>query len=219
MIRVSASKAGTGPPPERNRRRRYSDETLLDAARTVFAHSGFEAASMEAVADRAGATKPTLYERFGSKKELYEQAVQRDADALVDHLFAEYSTVADGPVGPMVDASMAAYFDFFAARPDAFGLLFASGRSEPAVVMAERVLETITDRLAEMVGTVLARTGRPPAARTRLLAAMLLGIAHHGVTATRHDPALDAAEAQGLAPDLALSGLRELRPDLLGRPD
>jgi AcrR family transcriptional regulator len=219
MIPVSSSKEATSRRAAGSRRRRHSDEALLDAARTVFARSGFEAASMAAVAGRAGATKPTLYERFGSKKELYEQAVQRDADALVDHLFAEYSAVADGPVGAMVDASMAAYFDFFAARPDAFGLLFSSGRSEPAVVMAERVLETITDRLAEMVGTVLARTGRAPAARTRLLAAMLLGIAHHGVAAARHDPALDAAEAQRLASDLALSGLRELRPESFGRPD
>jgi hypothetical protein len=86
---------------------------------------------------------------------------------------------------------MQAYFDFFERRPDAFGLLFASGRSDPAVVMAERVLDAITDRLADMVATVLARAGRPPSPHTRLLAAMLLGIAHHGVAALRSDPTLD----------------------------
>jgi AcrR family transcriptional regulator len=197
------------------RRRRHDDETMLDAARTVFARSGFDAASMDAIAERAGTTKPTLYGRFDSKKDLYEHAVQRDADALVAHLFAEYSTVADGPVGAMVEASMQAYFGFFAAQPDAYGLLFASGRSEPAVVMAERVLDTITDRLAEMVAAVLARTGREPTATTRLIAAMLLGIAHHGVAAGRHDPDLDAEQAQQLATNLALSGLRQLPSDLL----
>ena len=192
------------------RRPLHSDETLLDAARAVFAESGFDAASMDAIAERGGTTKPTLYERFGSKKQLYEHAVRRDADALVAHLFNAYSAVSDRPVGVMVDASMRAYFDFFAARPDAFGLLFASGRSEPAVVMAERVLDTITDRLAGMVEAVLARTGRRPAPNTRLLAAMLLGIAHHGVAAARRDKTIDVAEAQQLATNLALSGLRHL---------
>jgi len=196
------------------RRLIHSDEVLLDAARSVFAANGFEAASMDAIAAAAGATKPTLY-RVGSKKDLYERAVARDADALITHLFDAYSAVADAPVSAMVEASMRAYFDFFERRPDAFGLLFASGRSEPAVVMAERVLDAITDRLADMVTTVLARAGRPRSPHTRLLAAMLLGIAHHGVAAVRSDPALDPREAQRLATDLALSGLRHMPAALL----
>src|SRR5829696_9252843 len=191
------------------RRLIHSDEVLLDAARSVFAANGYEAASMAAIAAAAGATKPTLY-RVGGKKDLYERAVARDADALIAHLFDAYSAVSDAPVSAMVDASMRAYFDFFERRPDAFGLLFASGRSEPAVVMADRVLDAITDRLAEMVARVLARAGRPPSPHTRLLAAMLLGIAHHGVAAVRSDPALDPREAQRLATDLALSGLRHM---------
>ncbi len=194
----------------------HSDDVLLDAARSVFSASGFDAASMDAIAAGAGATKPTLYGRFGSKKALYERAVARDAEALIAHLFAAYSAVVDAPVRTMVEASMGAYFDFFERRPDAFGLLFASGRSEPAVVMAERVLEAITDRLADMVAAVLARAGRPPSKSTRLLAAMLLGIAHHGVTAVRRDPGLDAGRAQRLAADLALSGLRHMEGESLG---
>jgi AcrR family transcriptional regulator len=202
-------------PVELSRRPLHSDDALLDAARAVFSRLGFEAASMDAIAAEAGATKPTLYGRFGSKKELYEAAVERDADALVAHLFAAYSTVAVESVGTMVETSMAAYFQFFAQRPDAFGLLFSSGRAEPAELMAERVLDSVTDRLADMVAAVIARQGRRPAPTTRLLAAMLLGVAHHGVAALRHDPGLDAAHAQRLAADLALSGLRHMSADAL----
>jgi AcrR family transcriptional regulator len=150
------------------RRPLHSDDALLDAARTVFARLGFTAASMDAIAAGAGATKPTLYDRFGSKSALYERAVRRDADALVEHLFAAYLTVAEQPVGAMVEASMAAYFGFFEQRPDAYGLLFSSGRAESAELMAEQVLDAVTDRLAEMVAAVLARQGRantPPARR------------------------------------------------------
>ena len=46
---------------------------------------------------------------------------------------------------------------------------------------------------------------------------MLLGIAHHGVAALRHDPTLDSRRAQQLATDLALSGLRHLDPGGLDR--
>jgi hypothetical protein len=63
-----------------------------------------------------------------------------------------------------------------------------------------------------MVATVLARGGRPRSPHTRLLAAMLLGIAHHGVAALRADPSLDPREAQRLATALALSGLRHMPP-------
>lgn len=193
----------------------HSDDALLDAARAVFASVGFEAASMDAIATAGGTTKPTLYSRFGSKRGVYERAVERDADALAAHLFAAYSSVAGERVGKMVDASMRAYFDFFDASPEAFTLLFASGRSEPAVVMADRVLDVITDRLADMVAAVLPRSGHSQPGSTRLLAAMLLGIAHHGVAAARRDPLADGEGARRLAVELALSGLRRLPADVL----
>ncbi len=196
----------------------HSDELLLDAARSVFSASGFEAASMDAIAAAAGATKPTLYGRFGSKSELYERAVRRDADALVEHLFAAYQTAAAQPVGAMVEASMAAYFGFFEQHPDAFGLLFASGRSEPAELLAEQVLDAVTDRLTQMVNAVLARQHRSAPQGARLLAAMLLGIAHHGVTQIRRDPTLNTDLARALATALALSGLRELPQHALAPP-
>ena len=53
------------------RRPRVAAERLLDAATAVFAEEGFEGATMEAIAARAGTTKPTLYARFGSKEELF----------------------------------------------------------------------------------------------------------------------------------------------------
>jgi hypothetical protein len=81
--------------------------------------------------------------------------------------------------------------------------------------MAERVLDAITDRLADMVAAVLARTGRPPSPSTRLLAGMLLGIAHHGVATARRDPNADARTAERLAIELALSGLRHMPSGLL----
>lgn len=193
---------------------RIASDDLLDAARSVFAQQGFDRARMQDVADAAATTKPTLYARFGSKRALYEQAVARDADALLAHLFEAYNSVADAAVDEMVHASMDAWFSFFAARPDAYTLLFSSGRAEPATVLADQVLAAVTDRLTEMVENVLRRTRRSPTPHGRLLAAMLVGIAHQATAEARRGGA-DPADASRLAIAVALAALRGLPRDAL----
>lgn len=46
------------------------DERILDAAQALFATRGYHDTTMEAVAERAGVGKPTLYRRWASKAEL-----------------------------------------------------------------------------------------------------------------------------------------------------
>ncbi|MDX6700547.1 MAG: hypothetical protein QOF26_773 [Baekduia sp.] len=197
---------------------RLASDQLLDAARTVFARSGFDGARMQDVADAAATTKPTLYARFGSKRELYEAAVARDAEALLEHLFEAYNSVSGARASDMVRAAMDAWFHFFETRPEAYTLLFSSGRAEPATVAADEVLDAITDRLALMVQDVLARTARGPSPRARLLAAMLVGIAHQGTAAVRREPGAGGNAAAHLATELALAAVRGLPRGALGEP-
>lgn len=57
--------------PERGRPRdRKADESILAAARALLAESGFEAMSFEAIAQRAGVTRPTIYRRWPTKAHL-----------------------------------------------------------------------------------------------------------------------------------------------------
>ena len=44
---------------------------VLDAARAVFVESGYYAAGMDDIAERAGVSKPVLYQHFPSKLDLY----------------------------------------------------------------------------------------------------------------------------------------------------
>ncbi|HSO65750.1 MAG TPA: helix-turn-helix domain-containing protein, partial [Ornithinibacter sp.] len=44
---------------------------LLDAAQAVFVQSGYHAAAMDEIADRAGVSKPVLYQHFPGKLDLY----------------------------------------------------------------------------------------------------------------------------------------------------
>jgi AcrR family transcriptional regulator len=52
----------------------------------VFAHDGYERASMDRIADLAGVSKPMLYAYFGSKEGLYVAYIDRTGGDLVQRL-------------------------------------------------------------------------------------------------------------------------------------
>jgi TetR/AcrR family transcriptional regulator, mexJK operon transcriptional repressor len=55
-------------------------ESILAAARRTFLASGYGAASMDAIAREAGASKATVYAYFASKEELFGAVVARDSE-------------------------------------------------------------------------------------------------------------------------------------------
>ena len=55
-------------------------ESILAAAQRTFLASGFEAASMDAIAREAGASKATVYAYFASKEELFGAVVARESE-------------------------------------------------------------------------------------------------------------------------------------------
>lgn len=57
--------------------------SILDAARDLFLCSGYTATSMDAVANRAGVSKATVYATFSSKAHLFAAMVDREGDARI----------------------------------------------------------------------------------------------------------------------------------------
>lgn len=53
-------------------------EQLVSIGREVFAERGFDGASVEEIAARAGVSKPVVYEHFGGKEGLYAVVVDRE---------------------------------------------------------------------------------------------------------------------------------------------
>ena len=51
---------------------------VLDAALPLFARDGFDAVSMQAIADAAGVSKPVLYSCYDSKEELFDELLRRE---------------------------------------------------------------------------------------------------------------------------------------------
>jgi AcrR family transcriptional regulator len=57
------------------------DARILDAAHRVFFQRGLAGASMDEIASRAGAGKPTIYTRFPNKEALFTAVMMRDVEA------------------------------------------------------------------------------------------------------------------------------------------
>jgi AcrR family transcriptional regulator len=61
-------------------------EQLLGVARSVFAERGFEATTVEEIAERADVSKPVVYEHFGGKEGIYAVIVDREVRALTQRI-------------------------------------------------------------------------------------------------------------------------------------
>src|SRR5881275_3001034 len=79
---AAGSSLGRGGRLPRSARRKQ----LLAAAQEVFVANGYHAAAMDDIAERAGVSKPVLYQHFPGKLELYLALLDTHCDALVDRI-------------------------------------------------------------------------------------------------------------------------------------
>src|SRR5918996_6303591 len=80
-------------------------EQILGVARAIFAEKGYEATSVEEIAQRAGISKPVVYEHFGGKEGLYAVLVDREVRALLDGI--SDALVTDHPRAKLERAALA----------------------------------------------------------------------------------------------------------------
>src|SRR5207247_3126255 len=109
---------------------------LLAAAQEVFVAQGYHGAAMDDIAERAGVSKPVLYQHFPGKLELYLALIDAHTDALVATIRNALAATDDNQ--ERVHAVLAAYFDFIdgatGSGPGAFRLIFETDLgNEPAV--------------------------------------------------------------------------------------
>ncbi|MCI4239206.1 TetR/AcrR family transcriptional regulator [Dickeya dianthicola] len=72
-------------------------QAIIDAAAQVFQEMGYERASMNEVAKRAGGSKATLYNYFPSKEALFETVVRTYSTRFLAEAAAELDLPEDGP--------------------------------------------------------------------------------------------------------------------------
>lgn len=162
----------TEPPPSthspattRPRDSAATRAALLDAARELFATSGYDATTVRAVADRAGVNQALLFRYFGNKEGLFAEAVLERGLRLL----------ADGPREDLLERTLTSILAEPEAGPEPLmAVLRAAGSAKVADEVRTQLGEAYSSAFASLVDT-----DDPADARVRadLLLAWLLGIA------------------------------------------
>jgi TetR/AcrR family transcriptional regulator len=98
------------PAPRRERRKEARPGELIDAALELFVSKGFAATRVEAVAQKAGVSKGTLFLYFATKEDLFKAVVRH---AIVGR-FTEWNAEFDsfpGTTADMVRYAMRSWWD------------------------------------------------------------------------------------------------------------
>jgi AcrR family transcriptional regulator len=170
----------------------------------VFVAQGYHAAAMDDIAERAGVSKPVLYQHFPGKLDLYLALLDTHSESIVAKVRDAMAASTDNR--QRIAGAITAYFDFVDHESEAFRLVFESDlRNEPAV--RERV-EKVERGCAEAITeTIMSDTG-VSRSRAQLLAAGLCGAAEIAarfwLTSGRQVP---KAEAEALVAALNWRGI------------
>ena len=69
--------------PQRELNRLAKQRRILDAALSVFAAEGYSGTSMDAIAAKAAVSKPTLYQYFGTKEQLFTEIMLAERNTML----------------------------------------------------------------------------------------------------------------------------------------
>ena len=149
--------------------RRERRAQLLASALEVFVAHGYHAAAMDDIADRAGVSKPVLYQHFPGKLELYLALLDAQCDTLETLVLEALESSEDHE--ERVYATVRAFFSFVADEGGAFRLIYESDlTNDPQVrhridaleaqlgdAITQRIMQdtTLPRDLAEMLGLAM----------------------------------------------------------------
>jgi AcrR family transcriptional regulator len=187
---------------------------LIEVGRSVFAKRGYEATSVEEIAERAKVSKPIVYEHFGGKEGLYAVIVDREVEHIVARITEALST---GSPRERLERAALAFLTYVEERPDGFAVLL---RDLPETKRSGEMPALMYD-LASRVGDIFAlqfRKAGYDAKASPIYAHALVGmVAFVGQWWTESGKRPSADTVAGHLAALAWMGLRHLpkRPTLL----
>ena len=175
MTAASSPAGGAGVATARGTRlpRSARRAQLLGAAREVFVAQGYHAAAMDDIAERAGVSKPVLYQHFPGKRELYLALVVEHTEELQQAVGAALTSTADNK--ERVAATLGVYFAFIDSRSEAFRLVFESDLANDPEV--RELLDQVTIGCARMFSGVIEEDTGLSRPEAELLAVALAGMA------------------------------------------
>jgi len=131
---------------------------LVGIGKEVFAQLGYDGASVEEIASRAGVSKPIVYEHFGGKEGLYAVVVDRESERLLGMITSRL-----GPgIGAreQVHASAMAFLDYIEEDPDGFRVLIRDSPSFTGGGMAG-LLSDVANKAEDVLAGYFEPAGLP----------------------------------------------------------
>ena len=178
---------------------------LLESALEVFVAQGYHAAAMDDIAERAGVSKPVLYQHFPGKLDLYLALLDQSCDTIIDATREALEATVDNK--QRVAATMQVFYDYVASAQGAFRLVFESDLTNEQPVR-ERV-DRVTTECSKVIAAVIHDDTGLPDAQSRLLAVSLVGMAQVSARYWLDDPrGITQFDAAMLVSGLAWRGIR-----------
>lgn len=184
--------------------RRARRAQLLTAAREVFVAQGYHAAAMDDIAERAGVSKPVLYQHFPGKLDLYLALLDESCDAMISASARALESTEDNK--QRVTATMRAFYTYVADAEGAFRLVFESDLTNEPSVRAR--VDRVTTECAKLIAHVIADDTGLPEEQSQLLAVSLVGMGQVSARFWLHEHGtIDQDAAASLVAGLAWRGI------------
>lgn len=133
-------------------------EQLISIGRSVFAERGFEGTSVEEIAQRAGVSKPVVYEHFGGKEGLYAVVVDREMLSL-ERLIMQ--ALSQGRSRHRIEQAVIALLTYVEEETDGFRILVRD--SVPGQDKSySTLLNTAVGQVSHILGNSFERQGLDP---------------------------------------------------------
>nr|WP_183322967.1 TetR/AcrR family transcriptional regulator [Flexivirga oryzae] len=183
----------------------------MEAAQSVFAESGYHAAAMDEIADRAHVSKPVLYQHFPGKLDLYLALIEQHTAELPELVRQAMASTSDNQ--ERVAAAVATFFSFVEREDAAFRLVFESDLlGEPEVA---RRVDKMSAECADAVAKVIQEDTDLPPEKALLLGIATVGMSHTVARSWMQSRTVPRKEAETLVSSLVWRGLAgfPLHPD------
>ncbi|MCD4534194.1 TetR/AcrR family transcriptional regulator [Nocardioides sp. cx-169] len=185
--------------------RRERRAQLLSSALEVFVAQGYHAAAMDDIAERAGVSKPVLYQHFPGKLDLYLALLDVSCDQIIDNCRVALESTQDNKL--RVGAAVDAFFEYVANDSGAFRLVFESDLTNELAVREH--VDRVTSECAALIAHVIHDDTGLPDPASRLLAVSLVGMAQVSARFWLSEAGdIGRSEAAALVSALAWRGIR-----------
>ena len=135
-------------------------EQLIRVGREVFARRGYEATTIEEIAERAKVSKPVVYEHFGGKEGLYAVVVDREMQLLLDRFTSALST--PGSPRELLERAALVLLDYIEDDTDGFRVLIRDSPVMSTTGTFSSLIGEVARKVEHILGGQFAVRGYDP---------------------------------------------------------